>query len=103
MNMRKEELELVFRALGDSTRLKILELLKRPGKSACDLVGRNEKGLCACDIQEEIGLSQTAISHHMDLLRRSGLVLAEKRGRWMFYWRNEALVASLADMIARSV
>lgn len=98
-----DNLEILFRALGDSTRLKILDLLKRPGKSACDLVAGNEKGMCACDIQDQIKLSQSATSHHMALLRRSGLVQAEKRGRWMFYWRNEALLASLAEAIAKSV
>ncbi|MCI0606240.1 metalloregulator ArsR/SmtB family transcription factor [bacterium] len=98
-----QNLETIFKTLGDSTRLRILELLKRPGKSACDLVLRSEKGMCACDIQNEIGLSQAAISHHMGLLRRAGLIHAEKRGRWMFYWRNEELLASLAEALAKTV
>ena len=103
--MQREDLETVFRALGDSTRLKILELLKfkAKGRSACDIIAPNEKGLCACDIQEQIGLSQAAISHHMGLLRRAKLVEAEKRGRWMFYWRNEAVLAGLAETLAKSV
>ncbi len=101
--MASESLELIFKALSDTTRLKILEILKKPGKSACDLILQNEKGLCACDIQEEIGLSQGVVSHHMDILRRAGLVHAEKRGRWMFYWRNEPAIAALSQKIARSV
>jgi len=100
---RTEELVPVFKALGDPTRLKILELLKSRGRSCCDLVSRDERGLCACDIEEAVGLSQAAISHHMDLLRRSGLVHADKRGRWMFYRRNEAGLAGLAEAIARAV
>ena len=100
---KPEELVSVFKALGDPTRLKILELLKRRGKSCCGLVTREERGLCACDIEEAVGLSQAAVSHHMNLLRRSGLVDAEKRGRWMFYQRNEAALASLAEAIARAV
>lgn len=101
--MRHEDLGEIFHALSDITRLKILELLKKPGKSACDLIYSNEKGLCACDIQDKIGLSQGAISHHMDLLRRAGLVHAEKRGKWMFYWRNESVLARLAQAIAKTV
>lgn len=101
--MRQAELELAFKALADATRLRILEILKKPGKSACGLIEKNERGLCACDIQEAIGLSQAATSHHMELLRRSRLVNAEKRGRWMFYWRNETEIASLADRLAKSV
>ena len=100
---RTEELVPVFKALGDPTRLKILELLKSRGKSCCDLVSREERGLCACDIERAVGLSQAAISHHMDLLRRAGLVHADKRGRWKFYRRNEAGLAGLAEAIARAV
>jgi ArsR family transcriptional regulator len=101
----KESADLVpvFKALGDPTRLKILDLLKTRGKSCCDLVAREERGLCACDIEEAVGLSQAAISHHMDLLRRAGLVEAEKRGRWVFYRRNEAALAGLAEAIAKAV
>lgn len=90
-----------FKALGDLARLRILELLRSRGKSCCDLVARDERGLCAYDIQRAIGLSQAAVSYHMDLLRRSGLIEAEKRGRWMFYRRNEAALAGLAQSVAR--
>jgi ArsR family transcriptional regulator len=101
--MDKANLELAFKALSDPTRLKILEILKRPGKSSCGLIGKGERGLCACDIQEVIGLSQAATSYHMELLKRAGLIYGEKRERWMFYWRNEAAIALLAETIAKSV
>ena len=97
------DLVLTFKALGDPTRLKILELLKARGKTCCELIARDEKGLCACDIERAVGLSQAAVSHHMDLLRRAGLVQAEKRGRWMFYRRNEAALAGLSETIAKAV
>ena len=100
---QSEELVPMFKALGDPTRLKVLELLKARGKSCCELISRDERGLCACDIEEAVGLSQAAVSHHMDLLRRAGLVIGEKRGRWMFYRRNEAGLAGLAEAIARAV
>jgi ArsR family transcriptional regulator, arsenate/arsenite/antimonite-responsive transcriptional repressor len=103
MKEKFDDLEILFKALADSTRLRILDLLKRPRKSACNLVGRGERGMCACDIQEEIGLSQAAISHHMGLLKRAKLVHSEKRGTWMFYWRNEPVLASLAEAIAKTV
>jgi ArsR family transcriptional regulator len=100
---RSEELVPVFKALGDPTRLKILDLLRSRGKSCCDLITRDERGLCACDIERAVGLSQAAVSHHMDLLRRAGLVDAEKRGRWIFYRRNEAALAGLAEALATAV
>jgi ArsR family transcriptional regulator len=96
-------LVLAFKALGDPTRLKILELLKARGKTCCELIARNEKGLCACDIEQAVGLSQAAVSHHMDLLRRAGLVEAQKLGRWVFYRRNETALAGLAEAIAKAV
>lgn len=92
-----------FKALGDPTRLKIMDLLRTSGKTCCDLVSRDERGLCACDIEEAVGLSQAAVSHHMAVLIRADLVLGEKRGRWMFYRRNEATVASLAERIRIAV
>ena len=93
----------VCKALGDPTRLRILELLKTRGQSCCQLISRNEKGLCACDIEQAVGLSQAAVSHHMARLRRAGLVNAEKRGRWIYYSRNEAEIARLPDLLAKAV
>jgi ArsR family transcriptional regulator len=99
----RDNLVLAFKALAEPTRLKILDLLRARGKSCCDLIAREERGLCACDIEEAVGLSQAAVSHHMDLLRRAGLVEAEKRGRWIFYRRNEAALAGLAEAVAKAV
>lgn len=92
-----------FKALGDPTRLKIMDLLRASGKTCCGLVSRDERGLCACDIEEAIGLSQAAVSHHMAVLTRAGLVHAEKRGRWMFYRRNDAGLTRLAETIRVAV
>ncbi len=61
-----------FKALADPTRVKILSLLKARGRSCCELITRGEPGLCACDIEEAVKLSQAAVSHHMGLLRRAG-------------------------------
>jgi ArsR family transcriptional regulator len=101
--MDESEVAEAFKALSDPTRVKILSLLKAKGRSCCDLISRSEPGLCACDIETAVGLSQAAISHHMGLLKRAGLVEAEKRGRWMYYRRNEAAFARLADRIAKAV
>jgi ArsR family transcriptional regulator, arsenate/arsenite/antimonite-responsive transcriptional repressor len=100
---REPDVVETLKALADPTRLRVLELLKSRGRSCCDLISRNEPGLCACDIESAVGLSQAAVSHHMGLLRRAGLVNAEKRGRWIYYSRNEAAIAGLADLIARAV
>ena len=94
---------LAFKALSDAKRLQILELLKARGESCCSLVGSQEPGLCACDLEESLGISQSVVSHHMDALCRAGLVLREKRGRWVYYRRNEEALARLAHTVAKEI
>jgi ArsR family transcriptional regulator, arsenate/arsenite/antimonite-responsive transcriptional repressor len=65
---------ILFKALSDETRLRILELLAKSSAS-----------LCACDIEDCFSLTQPTISHHMKALREAGLVDAEKRGAWVYY------------------
>ena len=100
---RPTDLAKAFKALGDPTRLKIMELLKARGQSCCGLISRDERGLCACDVEQAVGLSQAAVSHHMAILVREGLVEAEKRGRWRYYRRNEAALARLAEAVKVAV
>jgi ArsR family transcriptional regulator len=100
---RPRNLATAFKALGVPTRLKIMELLRSSGRSCCGLISRKERGLCACDVERAVGLSQAAVSHHMGILIREGLVTAEKRGRWMYYQRNEAALARLAEAIKIAV
>src|SRR4030095_12875209 len=98
-----EQRVLAFKALADGKRLQILELLRAKGASCCSLVSDSETGLCACDLEEALGVSQSVVSHHMDALCRAGLVLREKRGRWMYYRRNETALANLGHTIAREI
>lgn len=72
---------LVFKALSDPARLKILAFLSSRGAGKCCA----EDGICACDLEEVIRLSQPTVSHHMKLLIQSNLVIAEKRGKWIYY------------------
>ena len=80
-----DQLERVFKALGDKTRLRILALL-----------GDNE--VCVCHIHDSLGLPQPTISRHLAYLRRTGLVSARRDGVWMHY----QLAASL-DPLVRAV
>ena len=67
-----ERLESVFKALADTTRLRILALL-----------GNNE--VCVCHIHDSLGLPQPTVSRHLAYLRRAGLVDARRDGVWMHY------------------
>jgi ArsR family transcriptional regulator, arsenate/arsenite/antimonite-responsive transcriptional repressor len=77
-----ETAALVFKALSDPARLKILSFLANREDGQCC---GTEEGICACDLEDVIELSQPTVSHHMKLLISANLVLGEKRGKWMFY------------------
>ncbi len=63
----------IFRALGDPTRLKIVEILS------------HSEEICVCKITEELEMTQPAVSHHLSILKHVGLVEARRCGRWMHY------------------
>lgn len=65
-------LEQFFQALGDRTRLRLLNLM-----------GGQE--LCVCYFVEVLALPQPKISRHLAYLRRAGLVAARREGKWMHY------------------
>jgi ArsR family transcriptional regulator len=72
--MAKKEfnVERFFQALGDNTRLRLL-----------NLVGEQE--ICVCYLVEILGQSQPKISRHLAYLRRAGIVAARREGKWMHY------------------
>ena len=73
-----DQLEGVFKALADKTRLRILALL-----------GNNE--VCVCHIHDSLGLPQPTVSRHLAYLRRSGLVAVRRDGVWMHYQVSRSL------------
>lgn len=75
----------VFKALGDVHRLKALHFLATADAGCCS----TGQGICTCDVQEWLGLSQATTSHHMKILVDTGFVTAEKCGRWTYYTLSE--------------
>ena len=74
----------MFRAFSDRTRLRILHLL-RGGE------------LCVCDIAQLLGLSESAVSHQLRLLRGMGLVRARRDGRMVFYTLDDQHIVRLFE------
>lgn len=66
----------VFKALSDSKRLKILDII------------RNEEK-CACVLLEKLDLTQSGLSYHMRILSEAGIVNFRQDGKWMHYSINE--------------
>lgn len=67
-----------LKALADPTRLRLLQLL-----------AQQPEPLCVCEITPRFAQHQPTISHHLRLLREAGLVGAEKRGVWSYFWATE--------------
>lgn len=71
-----------YKALGDETRLTILDMLAR-------------QEMCACEIIAKLGMSQPAVSHHLKILRQAELVRDKKGGKWIYYSLNERVFDSI--------
>lgn len=71
-----------FRALGDETRLRLLEILTTGER-------------CVADLMEILGLGQSLVSHHLRALREAGLVSVRREGRWVYYAISEPTLASV--------
>ncbi|HGS4673733.1 MULTISPECIES: metalloregulator ArsR/SmtB family transcription factor [Vibrio] len=71
---------LLYKALSEETRLKSLLLMQKKGE------------LCVCDLMQALNLSQPKVSRHLAELRKHELVLDERRGKWVYYRINPALV-----------
>jgi ArsR family transcriptional regulator, arsenate/arsenite/antimonite-responsive transcriptional repressor len=82
------ELAQVFAALADPVRLRLLSLVAEAGE------------VCSCDLERPLGKSQPTISHHTKALAEAGLIVGEKRGRWMWWRIAPEQIASLRAALA---
>lgn len=62
-----------YKCLADDTRLKSLLLLV------------SVREACVCDLMAALALDQPKISRHLAELRKCGIVMDERRGRWVYY------------------
>ena len=72
MEFHEKNMVLVFKALSDENRIRILKLL-------------HNGEMCACKLLEALDVGQSTLSHHMKILFDSGLVSVRKDGKWMHY------------------
>ncbi len=76
----------IFKALNDTTRREILDYLKN-GK------------MTAGDIADKFNISRPSISHHLDILKRAGLVSSEKKGQFVLYELNTTILEDVLTWI----
>jgi ArsR family transcriptional regulator len=75
----------LFRALGDTARVRIVNTL-----------ARSDAPVCACELYAPLGLSQPTVSHHLKKLVEAGLLEREQRGKWAYFSLNRDAVEKLA-------
>ena len=72
MELTNKQITVIFKAFCDENRVQILRLLQNGER-------------CACELLDEMSLSQPTLSHHMKILCDSGIVVGRKDGKWMHY------------------
>lgn len=77
-----DRLSLLFKALGDATRLRIVLALR-------------SQEMCVCDIAAALGMSESAVSHQLRRLREQGLVRRRREGQVIYYALDDEHVAEL--------
>jgi DNA-binding transcriptional ArsR family regulator len=80
----------VFRTLGDPTRVKILQAL-------------SVEELCVCDLARLLGISESATSHQLRVLRGQKLVRFRKEGKMAFYSLDDAHIDVLMKLALRHI
>lgn len=80
----------MFKALADPVRLQLFSVIaSHAGGEAC-----------VCDLAPFVDVSQPTISHHLRVLRESGLVASERRGTWVHYRVEHAATGELLGALA---
>jgi len=70
----------ILKALGDETRLSIVNLLGR-------------ENLCVCEIEAILQSSQSNVSRHLAKLRDAGVIYSEKKSQWVYYGINKEMLS----------
>ena len=75
----------LFKAFGDSTRIRILFALF-------------EADICVCDLAETLGMTQSAVSHQLRLLKQARLVNGRREGKQIIYYLADEHVRTIISM-----
>ena len=80
-----------LQTMSNPSRLRILEILHAKGET------------CVCELEAALGLSESNISFHLNLLRKTGLVSSQKVGKWAFYTLEAEVLCGLSGAALRSL
>lgn len=82
------EVARMFSALADPVRLRLLSLVAAADET------------CSCDLQAPLGKSQPTVSHHTKALSEAGLIVGERRGKWVWWRVVPERLTALRDALA---
>jgi DNA-binding transcriptional ArsR family regulator len=91
----------IIKALAHPVRRQILDWLKDPATTFPDQRHRVDNGVCAGQIDQRAGLSQSTVSAHLATLQRAGLITSQKHGQWHFFKRNEDVIQAFLQQLTQ--
>jgi len=92
----------ILKALAHPARREMLNWLKTPEAHFADQQHPLTLGVCA-SMFERCGLSQSTVSTHLAVLQRAGLVTTRRVGQWVFYQRDETVIAAFLAQLGRDL
>ena len=84
------ELAALLKALADPTRLQILDTVRKAAPEA----------ICQCELVPLFDMSQPALSKHLKVMIRAGLLGSEKRGLWTYYYERPEAREELIEWLS---
>ena len=97
------DLDEIIKALAHPVRREILNWLKDPQACFPDQHHSTEHGVCAGQIDQRCGLSQSTVSAHLATLQRAGLISSQKIGQWHFFKRNEETIQAFVQQMSQEL
>ncbi len=90
-----------FKALANPTRIDILTLLSEAGKNGVKGNSGKQGELGVCKIVGSVPLSPSTISHHLNILKKAGLVKARKDRQWIYYSLDRDTIDKIKDYLTQ--
>ena len=97
------DLDEIIKALAHPVRRDILNWLKDPKVQFPEQLHNHEFGICAGQIDQRCGLSQSTVSAHLAVLQRAGLITSQKVGQWHFFKRNEEVIQQFLKQMSHEL
>lgn len=84
--LSSQMIDIIFKTLSDKNRRRIIQLLK-------------QKEMAVSELLTHFDITQASLSHHLDILKRSNLVIDERRGQFVYYSLNQSVFEETVNLI----